>query len=92
MESEGDNSHANQEIFQVQSVELSECYVKSSRHSTEFLSTSKKGELEETRRERPKSAPYLRLKNIQGTTIGNIWKVFFQKKVFGKKVAQCRKT
>ena len=35
----------------------------------------------ETRRERPKSAPYLRLKNIQGTTIGNIWKnYFFQKK------------
>ena len=34
-----------------------------------------------TRRERPKSAPYLRLKNIQGTTIGNIWKnYFFQKK------------
>ena len=47
-----------------------------------------------TRRERPKSAPYLRLKNIQGTTIGNIWKkkYFFSKKVFGKKVAQCRKT
>ena len=39
-----------------------------------------------TSRERPKSASYLRLKNIQGTTIGNIWKnVFFQKKVFGKK-------
>ena len=36
-----------------------------------------------TRRERPKSAPYLRLKNIQGTTIGNIWKKnFFQKKYF----------
>ena len=36
----------------------------------------------ETRRERPKSAPYLRLKNIQGTTIGNIWKknYFFPKK------------
>ena len=48
----------------------------------------------ETRRERPKSAPYLRLKNIQGTTIGNIWKkiIFFPKKVFGKKVGQCRKT
>ena len=46
-----------------------------------------------TRRERPKSAPYLRLKNIQGTTIGNIWKkFFFPKKVFGKKVAQSRKT
>ena len=36
-----------------------------------------------TRRERPKSAPYLRLKNnIQGTTFG----------VFSKKVAQGRKT
>ena len=41
---------------------------------------------EETRRERLKSAPYLRLKNIQGTTIGNIWKKkLFPKKVFGKK-------
>ena len=28
------------------------------------------------------SAPYLRLKNIQRTTIGNIWKnYFFQKKI-----------
>ena len=36
----------------------------------------------ETRRERPKSAPYLRLKNIQGTTIGNIWKKNFFKKNF----------
>ena len=37
----------------------------------------------ETRRERPKSAPYLRLKNIQGTTIGKIWKKkIFQKKIF----------
>ena len=36
----------------------------------------------ETRRERPKSAPYLRLKNIQGTTIGKIWKKnFFSKKI-----------
>ena len=36
-----------------------------------------------TRRDRLKSAPYLRLKNIQRTTIGNIWKnYFFQKKVF----------
>ena len=34
----------------------------------------------ETRRERPKSAPYLRLKNIQGTTIVKIWK----KKIFKK--------
>ena len=32
--------------------------------------------------ERPKPAQYLRLKNIQGTTIGNIWN-FFSKKVFG---------
>ena len=31
-----------------------------------------------TRRERPKSAPYLRLKNIQGTTIGSIWKAYSQ--------------
>ena len=38
---------------------------------------------EQTRRERPKSAPYLRLKNIQGTTIGKIWKKnFFQKNYF----------
>ena len=38
-----------------------------------------------TRRDRLKSAPYLRLKNIQRTTIGNIWKnYFFQKKFFGK--------
>ena len=36
----------------------------------------------ETRRERPKPAPYLRLKNIQGTTIGNIWKIFFSKIFF----------
>ena len=35
-----------------------------------------------TRRERPKSAPYLRLKNIQGTTIGKIWKKIFFKKFF----------
>ena len=35
-----------------------------------------------TRRERPKSAPYLRLKNIQGTTIGKIWKKNFFKKKF----------
>ena len=36
---------------------------------------------EKTRRERPKSAPYLRLKNIQGTTIG---KKIFLKSIFGK--------
>ena len=51
-------------------------------------------EFGKTRRERPKSAPYLRLKNIQGTTIGKIWKkiffskklilIFFRKKVFFK--------
>ena len=35
-----------------------------------------------TRRERPKSAPYLRLKNIQGTTIVKIWKKFFKKIIF----------
>ena len=39
-----------------------------------------------TRRERPKSAPYLRLKNIQGTTIGKIWKKKFKKSNFGKKI------
>ena len=38
--------------------------------------------LSTTRRDRLKSAPYLRLKNIQRTTIGNIWKIFFQKKIF----------
>ena len=38
----------------------------------------------EKRRERPKSAPYLRLKNIEGTTIGNIW-IFFSKNIFLKK-------
>ena len=38
---------------------------------------------EETRRDRLKSASYLRLKNIQRTTIGNIWKnYFFRKKNF----------
>ena len=42
-----------------------------------------------TRRDRLKSAPYLRLKNIQRTTMGNIWKNFFQKNIeifFSKKV------
>ena len=45
-----------------------------------------------TRRDRLKSAPYLRLKNIQRTTIGNIWKnyfffknFFFEKKYFFSK-------
>ena len=44
--------------------------------------------------ERPKSASYLRLKSIQGKTIGNIWKkklFFFSKKVFGKKRHIARK-
>ena len=35
-----------------------------------------------TRRDRLKSAPYLRLKNIQRTTIGNIWKNYFFQKNF----------
>ena len=42
-----------------------------------------------TRRDCLKSAPYLKLKNIQRTTIGNIWKnYFFQKKIelFSEKV------
>ena len=39
--------------------------------------------LSKTRRDRLKSAPYLRLKNIQRTTIGNIWKnYFFEQKYF----------
>ena len=46
---------------------------------TNFLANNGKFE-EKTRRERPKSAPYLRLKNIQGTTIGKIWKLFFFRK------------
>ena len=37
-----------------------------------------------TSRERHKSAPYLRLKNIQRTTIGNIWKNYFSQKKFLK--------
>ena len=39
---------------------------------------------DQTRPERPKSAPYLRLKNIQGTTIVKIWKKKFSKKLFLK--------
>ena len=35
---------------------------------------------QKTSRERPKSAPYLRLKKLQGTIIENIWKIFFSKK------------
>ena len=40
-----------------------------------------------TRRERLKSAPYLRLKTILGTIIGNIWKkdIFLKKSIFGEK-------
>ena len=38
-----------------------------------------------TKRERPKSTPYLRLKNIQGSTIGNHLEIFFQKSVWLKK-------
>ena len=45
-----------------------------------------------TSRERPKSAPYLRLKIIQGTTIGKTWeKFFFHKTYLVKKVAYFRK-
>ena len=44
-----------------------------------------------TSRERPKSAPYLRLKSFQGTTIENIWKNYFFKKYLVKKVAYCQK-
>ena len=47
-----------------------------------------------TSRERPKSASYLRLKNLQGTTIGETCEKinFFQKKYLVKKVTYCRKT
>ena len=40
--------------------------------------------LKKTRRDRLKSAQYLRLKNIQRTTIGNIWKIFFFENFFRK--------
>ena len=53
----------------------------SSRHDP--LETFLQSKELETRRDRLKSAPYLRLKNVQRTTIGNIWKIFFQKKFFG---------
>ena len=46
---------------------------------------NEKQEKKQTRRDRLKSAPYLRLKNIQRTTIGNIWKkiiFFFKKSIF----------
>ena len=75
----------------------------------EFFGLTKKNEkklttvIVLTRRDSLKSAPYLRLKHIQGTTIGNIWKklFFFQKKLFVdffykksifEKVAQCQKS
>ena len=45
-----------------------------------------------TRRQRPKSAPYLRLKNIQGTTIGDIRKkYFFKKSIWLKKSRNAEK-
>ena len=55
--------------------------------------------LHQTRRDRLKSAPYLRLKNIQRTTIGNIWKnsfqkkfeIFFEKKYFFRKSHKAEK-
>ena len=40
-------------------------------------------EKRKTRQERPKSAPYLRLKNIKGTTIGNIRKKLKLQKMQG---------
>ena len=43
-----------------------------------------------TRRDRLKSAPYLRLKKIQGTTIGNICKKLFLKFFFEKSVLLSR--
>ena len=47
-----------------------EVFVKSGPFSVRSVVWRKEG----TRRERSKSAPYLWLKNIQGTTIGNICK------------------
>ena len=62
------------------------------RHRKELLKVCPLVEKQQTRRERPKSAPNLRLKNIQGPTNGNIWKeLFFSKKRVFLKVAQCRK-
>ena len=54
------------------------------RHRKKLLKVCPLVEKQQTRRERPKSAPYLRLRNIQGTTNGNIWKelFFFNKNVF----------
>ena len=51
-------------------------------HKTWTIQRETDNNKELTRRERPKSAPYLRLKNIQGTAIGNFWKFFFSKKLF----------
>ena len=44
-----------------------------------------------TRRERPKRAPYLRLKNIQGTTLETFGKFFSKKVFFSKKSGTMRK-
>ena len=46
------------------------------------------------RQQRPKSAPYLRLKNIQETTVGNIWKkyIFISKKIFLEKLIFIQKS
>ena len=45
--------------------------------SVDFFIFFEKFEQIQTRRERPKSAPYPRLENFQGTTIGNIWEKLF---------------
>ena len=46
-------------------------------------------------RDRPKSAPYLRLKNSKRTSIcqsiGELGTLSWSKKILGKKVSQCRK-
>ena len=47
--------------------------------NTETLVSTKR--LKNNKTERPKLAPYLRLKNIQGTTIVKIWKKKFFKKI-----------
>ena len=50
--------------------------------------------LEKTSRERPKSAPYPRLKNSKRTSNFQVlvnWEHFYEKKKFSKKVPQCRK-
>ena len=66
---------------------LWKCYPFRSTVQYIFFNISKKLVVIITRRERPKLAPYLRLNNIRGTTIGNIWKknyFFFQKKYLVK--------